>query len=169
MAENKAPERIWIHPIRTSNGYFVSGATDDAGAVEYRRADLAAPDAVELLRSLIPELCEYCAGPVNGFTFPLKQWGVPENNNVSFSHTGTLNHTPCGADQIHTFLLLNKTPTGDAVRQARREMARETMKAIESVGVDVGSSYEVREGFIQCRRKILAALRAEGEKENGNG
>ena len=33
------PERIWLSPIRTSNGYFVTVASDDLGAVEYVRVD----------------------------------------------------------------------------------------------------------------------------------
>lgn len=48
MAKQTPPERIWIQPTRTADGYYVTGATDDLGVVQYIRADLCpAADAVE--------------------------------------------------------------------------------------------------------------------------
>lgn len=43
------PDRIWIGPLGTTNGYRVTCASNDLGASEYVRADLAWSNAIRVV------------------------------------------------------------------------------------------------------------------------
>lgn len=104
-----AEGRDYRHTSQAINAATPS-APDDA-----RLRNQAVDDVslVTLLRSLIPRLCEYCAGK-HGDNFPLRQWGTAERNNIGFSHVGA--SKGCGAEAIH-IALLNRSvaaPVDDA-------------------------------------------------------
>ena len=60
--EPEPPERIWLSPTRTAQGYFVTVATDDLGAVEYVRASSAGEALVHQADALVSEVHELLRG-----------------------------------------------------------------------------------------------------------
>lgn len=56
-------------------------------------------EAIALLRSLIPKLCNLCHSER-----PLTQWGQRKSNNLAFTHWTGFEHSPCAASNVREFL-----------------------------------------------------------------
>jgi hypothetical protein len=56
-------------------------------------------EAIILLRSVIPELCDLCHSES-----PVTQWGQRKSNTLAFTHWTGFEHKPCGASSVRKFL-----------------------------------------------------------------
>ena len=52
---SETPKKVWLQPLPTSNGYYVTGATDDLGVVPYVRQDIA-DGQIKLLRGALESI-----------------------------------------------------------------------------------------------------------------
>ncbi len=76
------------------------------------------PGATDLLRSLIPKICERCH---DGIT--VTQWGQRKNGSLAFTHWTGFEHAPCGASAVREFLgraTQPATTSNDVAERARR-------------------------------------------------
>lgn len=146
MAENEAPERLWLpdgFAPRTDGYWWAANHMASEKDIEYRRvrADLAAPDAARKALETIVTL-SIIAGETQTDENVLR-----EINKVA-------------GDALKS---LKKLPISDAVRQAREQVS-----AIKSKYLAQGKKTQrpqiVNGILVSVFNDIDAALRAEGEK-----